>query len=816
MKVIVIGGVAGGASTVARLRRLTEDAEIILFERGEEISYANCGIPYHIGDVIKDRDQLVVISKEEFEKQFKIDIRIRSEVLSIDQENKTVKVKDANNGNEYEESYNKLVLSPGGYPVRPPLPGINSSKIFSIRNLQDMDNIKSFIQEKGPKKAVVVGAGFIGLEVAENLKELGMSVSIVELADQVMNLMDYEMATAIHQHLHSKNVELYLKDGVKEFKEKGGSLELELQSGRKLEAELVVLSIGIKPEVKLAKDAGLEIGQLGGIKVSDKMETSCQDIYALGDVIEVKDSVSGQPSLIPLANSANKQGRIVADNIMGAAKKYPGTPATAIAKVFDLAVAITGNNEKQLKKRGLSFSKAFLNPSSHAGYYPGAFPLIFKLIYSEPEGKILGAQVIGAEGVDKRIDVVAAMIQSGKTIYDLAALELAYAPPFSSAKDPVNLAGMIAINQLEGKNPVIFWDELDALKKEGVKLIDVRSPLEFELAHIEGATNIPLDDIRERLTEIPKDKKVVLYCNQGKKTYFAISILKNLGFRNVLNLSGGYKLYKFTTLKQENVGIFEDSFIDKKDDLHPVVKKEGSVIELDACGLQCPGPIMKLAQTAQLAKNGDVIRIQVTDPGFKSDIGVWCDKTGSTLLSVEDRDKKVIAHIQKGEPEVKSGRIGDIPHDKTIVVFSNDLDRALASFIIANGAAAMGRKVTMFFTFWGLNVLRSSEKVKVKKGLIDKMFGMMMPRGSKKLILSKMNMMGMGSMMMKQVMKAKNVDALEIMVQEALASGVRMVACQMSMDIMGIKKEELIKGVELGGVAAYLGAAEDADTNLFI
>ncbi len=817
MKVIVIGGVAGGASTVARLRRQDEQAEIIMFERGQDISYANCGIPYHIGGVIKDRNELVIVSKQHFEALFNIKVKNLSEVIAINRENKTITVKDLTNNNEYQESYDKLVLSPGGSPIRPPLPGINASNIFTVRNLQDMDQINTYLSEKKPASAVIVGAGFIGLEIAENLHNLGIGVSIVELADQVMNLLDYEMATAIHQHLHAKNVGLYLKDGVKEFVEKQNStMSVKLQSGREIAADIVILSIGIRPESALAKEAGLTIGQLGGIAVNEKMETNDPDIYALGDVTEIIDIVSGEQALIPLANSANKQGRIVADNICGANRTYKGTPATAIAKVFDLSVATTGNSEKQLKKRNINYDKVFLQPSSHAGYYPDAYPMIFKMLYSKDDKKILGTQIIGSEGVDKRIDVMAAMIQSKQTIDNLCDLELAYAPPYSSAKDPVNLAGMVAVNQLEGKVNMVCWDEIEKLTKEGAQLIDVRSPLEYKVSTIEGAINIPLEKIRKSLDKISKTKKVVLFCNQGKTAYFAYTILRNLGYDNIYNLNGGYKLYKITTLQQENIGIFEGSYIDKKDDLNSIIEQEGDIYQLDACGLQCPGPIMKLSQKMKELSIGDILEVTVTDAGFSNDVKSWASKAGATVLSIEAVDKKTLVRIQKSEPPQEANIATAIPHNKTLVVFSNDLDRALASFVIANGAVAMGRPVTMFFTFWGLNILRRQEKVKVRKGIIDKMFGAMMPKGTAELTLSKMNMMGMGSAMMKHVMKTKNVDSLEQMVAEALKAGVRMIACQMSMDIMGIKKEELIDGVEISGVATYLAATEDADTNLFI
>ncbi len=815
MKVLIVGGVAGGASAAARLRRLSEDAEIIMFERGAEISYANCGIPYHIGNVIKDRGQLVLVSKEKFEKMFNMEVRVLSEVVSINRDKKTITVKDLTNNNSYEESYDKLVLSPGGQPIRPPISGINDSRIFTLRNLEDMDHIKKYIADKRPQRAVVVGAGFIGLEMAENLAHLGMMVSIVELADQVMNLLDFEMACAIHQQLRVQKIELHLKDAVTKFKKSAAGLELRLKSGRALPADLVLLNVGIRPETKLAKEARLTVGKLGGIAVNETMQTTDPDIYALGDAIEIKESVFGSLALIPLANSANKQGRIVADNICGIKRIYSGTPATAIAKVFDLTVAITGSSEKQLQKKGTSYSKTYLNPSSHAGYYPDAFPMILKLLFDAKDGRVLGAQIIGNEGIDKRIDILAAMVQQYETVYTLAKLELAYAPPYSSAKDPINLAGMIALNQIEGRNPVVFWNELEGFVRDGAMLVDVRTSLEFSLNKIDGSINIPLAETRNRLSELPKDKKIILVCNQGKISYFALAILRNLGYENIYSLAGGYKLYRLTIQQQENIGIFDDVFIDKRDDLQTISQEIGELSVLDACGLQCPGPILKLAQDFQQRKIGDVIEVVATDPGFNNDISAWCESTGNRLLSLETKEGgKVFARIQKESKPIQ--QFGSVPNDKTIVVFSNDLDKAIAAFIIANGAVSMGRKVTMFFTFWGLNVLRKARHVKVRKNLIDKMFGMMMPKGSKKLKLSQMNMLGMGAKMIRFVMKSKKVDSLEGLIESARVQGVKLIACQMSMDVMGISQEEMLAGVEIAGVANYLAAAEKSDTNLFI
>ena len=817
MKVLIVGGVAGGASTAARLRRNDEKAEIIIFEKGKEVSYANCGIPYFIGDVIKDRALLELLTPKDFKEMLNVEVRNFSEVIYIDKTTKTITVKDHLNNTEYQENYDKLVLSPGGNPIKPPLPGIGNEKIFTIRTLSDMDKIKTFINENKPQKAVIIGAGFIGLEVAENLNELGIKVSIVELADQVMNVIDYEMATIIHQHLHTKNIGLYLKDGVKEFKENEiNELEVVLNSNRTIKADIVILSIGIKPDVQLAKNAELTLGSLGGIETNSKMQTSDSNIYALGDATEIKDCVLEKMNLIPLANSANKQGRIVADNICGIEREYHSTSGAASAKIFDMIVGTVGSNEKNLLRNKIEYSKVYLQPSSHAGYYPDAFPLMMKLIYSTTDYRVLGAQLIGAAGIDKRIDVIATLLHNKGTIYDLSRLELSYAPPFNSAKDPVNVAAMIAINQVENKNEVIFWDEVNKYKQNDALFLDVRDKLSYELDHLDNAINIPLTSIREKLQELPKDKTIVIYCNQGKTGYFAQTILRQHGFTNTKNLSGGIKLFKFTTFNQENIGIFDDDYIDKKDDVQKVIAPIGKIIKVDSCGMQCPGPIMKLSKSIEVAEIGDTIEIESTDQGFLRDVGVWAEKTNNELLSIFSHAGKITAQIKKGkQPEAQKLK-GDIPHDKTLVVFSGDLDKAIAAFIIANGGASMGRKVTMFFTFWGLNILRKEQNIKVKKDIMGKMFGFMMPKGSKKLGLSKMNMSGMGAMMIKMLMKQKNVTSLEGMIKDAMDNGVTIMACQMSMDLMGFKPEELIDGVEIGGVATYLGAAESADTNLFI
>ncbi|MCL6591772.1 MAG: FAD-dependent oxidoreductase [Firmicutes bacterium] len=570
MKVIIVGGVAGGATAAARLRRNNEEAEIIIFEKGEYISYANCGLPYYISGIIPDKDELLLHTPESFWRRFRIDVRVNSEVVRILPEAKQVEVLDKVKGQTYTEDYDKLILAPGAEPIRPNLPGIDSRRIFTLRNIPDTFQIKEFLETRRPERAVVVGAGFIGLEMAENLHLKGVKATIVDVADHVIAPLDYEMAAIVHQHLKAKGVEFYLKDAVKAFEDSGDYIGVELQSGRRIKADMVILSIGIKPETKIAAEAGLKLGPHGGIMVDEYLLTSNPDIYAVGDAIEVHDFVTGALTLIPLAGPANKQGRIAANNICGARETFKGTQGTAIVKVFDLTVAITGNNENGLRRKGIVYEKSFTHSPSHAGYYPGAIPMTVKLLFSKPEGKILGAQIIGYEGADKRMDVIATAIRAGMTVQDLEELELAYAPMYSSAKDPVNIAGFVASNILSGAHPVFHWDEVAALDSREIFLLDVRTPGEFRQGTIPGAVNIPVDSLRDRLAEIPKDKPVYLFCQIGLRGYIATRILMQHGFTNVKNLSGGYKTYQLAAQKQANEDIYENEIVASNDLVRPV------------------------------------------------------------------------------------------------------------------------------------------------------------------------------------------------------------------------------------------------------
>lgn len=825
-KVLIVGGVAGGASTAARLRRLDENVEIIIFERSPYISYANCGLPYYIGGTIKERESLLVQTPEAMHARFNIDIRTENEVISINKEEKTVTVLDIKTSTKYEESYDELVISTGSTPIKPPIKGIDNKNIFSLWNIPDTDRIKKYVTDHKINKATVIGGGFIGIEMVENLHDLGIEVNLVEMANQVMAPLDFEMAQLVHSHLSSQGVHLYLNNGVKEFTYSKGVTTVHLQDQTALESDMVILSIGISPNSELAKTANLTLNQRGGIIVDEYLRTSDPSIYALGDVIEVEEYVTKDRAMVPLAGPANKQGRIVANNICGRESIYEGSQGTSVAKIFDLTAATTGLSEKTLIQKGFNYGSDYfvtiIESKSHASYYPGAFSMTLKVIFDK-QGKILGAQNVGIDGVEKRIDVIASVMRFNATIYDLQRLELAYAPPYSSAKDPVNMVGFAAENILSGDQEVVRWDGIEKLDPNEYFLVDVREEIEVDLGKIEGAIHIPVNDLRDNLDKLPKDKTIVLYCAVGIRGYIGSRILKQEGFK-VKNLIGGYNLFKYFNKNYTNPNcVITDTKHELNDNGAPIGIANSKVrsselndaILLDACGLQCPGPIMKLSQKIKEVTDGDILKVTATDPGFKIDAKAWCKKTGHTYVKSDKEDKTYVVYIQKGTE--KPLGTGHKPlNGSTMVVFSGDLDKALASLIIANGAAAMGKEVTLFFTFWGLNILRKNENMKVKKPFIEAMFGKMMPRGSSNLKLSNLNMGGMGTSMMNNVMKNKNVNTVDELIQSAMDAGVKFVACTMSMELMGITEAELIDGVTYGGVAAYLGAAEDSNHNLFV
>lgn len=818
-KILIIGGVAGGATAATRLRRLSETDNIILFEKGEYISFANCGLPYHVGGVIKERDNLLLQTVEGMEKQYNLDIRNFSEVTNIDPIEKTVTVYHHQTKQTYVESFDELILSTGAKAIVPAIDGLDqANNVFSLRNIPDMDQIQAYIKANNVQTATVIGGGFIGLEMMENLVELGIQVQLVEMAPQVMPNVDFEMAQQIHQQINLHGVNLILNDGLKEFQEAGRRLVL--TSGRVLRSDMTLLSIGVTPENTLAKEADLTLGFRGGVKVDKNFQTSADSIYAIGDMIEIPDFVTQEATHVPLAWPANRQGRLVADVLNGGKVDYPGTMGTSVAKVFELTIAAAGNSERLLKQKGIAYHAIHLHPNSHAGYYPGASQIHMKLLFGNDE-KILGVQAVGIDGVEKRIDVIATAMRFGAKASDLASVELAYAPPYSSAKDPVNMLGYTADNIINEKVQTVQWHEVDALLEKGAFFLDIRESFEQAAGLLPNTSSIPLNELRQRIDELPKDQTIYVYCQVGQRGYNAARVLMSHGF-DVRNLDGGYKTYKQAKYELKNIALVAST----KEVPTSVATAVSNlaIVEVDARGLQCPGPILKVKQEIDRMENGQQLSIQVSDFGFSADIAAWCKNTGNTLVSTDIQGSQVVALITKGQavatdqqlPDLSKAQEGVLHETKdgaTMVVFSGDMDKVLASMIIASGAAAMGKNVTIFFTFWGLSALK---KRTIKKRGMAKMFDMMLPKGAQSMPISSMNMGGMGAKMMKHIMKEKNVDSLETMIEKAHELGVKFVACTMSMDIMGIEKAELYDFVEYGGVATYLGDSESSNLNLFI
>lgn len=840
MKILIVGGVAGGATALARMRRLDEDAEIILFERGKYISYANCGLPYYIGGTIPNFESLLVTDKETVQAKYNVEIREQQEVTKINRLTKTVDVKNKKTGESYEESYDKILLATGSHPFVPPAEGVDAENVFTLWTIPDAKKIKNYIDENNVKKAIIVGGGFIGLEVAENFIDLGIDTSIVEMADQVMPPLDKDMAKIVQNHLIRKGVHLMLEEGFKAVKD--GGKKILLNSGKELETDLILLSIGLRPNSELAEDCGLDLNERGYIKVNDEMQTSDENIYAIGDVAASKDFMTGGEIMVQLAGPTNRQAREISANITEKGhEKYIGTMATSAAKIFDLTVASTGLSEKVLQKNGKSLHKDYLtliiHPMNHVGYYPGAAEMTIKLIFAL-DGKILGAQIVGYKGVDKRIDTIATAIHFHGTVDDLSRMELAYAPPYSMAKDPVNFAGYVARNMLDGLTDGVTYQEWEE-NPEAYTLLDIREKPEIAAGMLADAINIPLSSLRDHLDELDPEKNYLCYCAVGLRGYIAERILKQKGFK-ACNLLGGYKTAM--DLRERPTGPASKpsspnknpkSFSAKDD--NSAASKDSSSSEadskveiLDVCGMSCPGPIVQVSKAINELNDGEILEVTATDPGFARDIAAWAQNTGNTLIDQREGGGKFTARVKKGQkettPSFNQGDDKPAPSpssspackEKTMIVFDGDLDKAIAAFIIANGAAAMGNKVHMFFTFWGLSILRKQNPPKKSKPFMDKMFSSMLPKGSKKLKLSQMNFLGMGPKMIRSVMEKKNISSLEELIHQAMDAGVELTACQMTMDIMGLTKDDLIDGVEVGGVATMLSNNDESNMNLFI
>ena len=810
MKTIIIGGVAGGASAAARLRRLDEKAEIVLLEKGPHMSYANCGLPYHLGKIIPERNWLLVMTPENFRARFNVDVRVNHEVTAIGRAQKTVKVLNRQTGAESEERYDKLVIATGSSPMQLSLPGIDLPEVLPLWTLEDMDRIAKKL-DAGAKRVIVVGGGFVGMELAESLRHRGLDVTLLEMGRQLLPTMDEEMSSLLAEELRLAGIVVELGAAVSAFAPvEGGGVKATVKDGRSWEADVVALCVGVKPNSALAQAAGLEVGPKGHIVTDAQMRTKDPDVFAVGDVVSVIDPVFGGTTAVPLAGPANRQGRIAADNVLGRGRRYEGTYGASVVKVGKLTAASCGHTEARLKATGKSYRKVYLHAGSHAGYYPGATTLHIKLLFGD-DGQIYGGQVIGAEGVDKRADVLATAMRAGMDVRQLAELELCYAPPFSSAKDPITVAGMIAANALDGVTTLAYADALP----EGALLLDVREPAEVAQGTLNGAVNIPLHQLRARAFELPKDRKIVIFCQVGLRGYVAERILKQLGY-NAANLSGGYLTWKQFQPEKWIPSDDQIALATTGSEGGPSLAgdEEEPKIVVDVQALQCPGPVVRIKKELDRLGEGAVIKV-IGAPGFAPDLANWAQSCGHKVVKLVQKDGHLEAVVRKGVAPSCTGVAG-AANSGALVLFSNDLDKALAALIIATGMMAAGMQVSIFFTFWGLSVLRKHPGPQVKKSLLNAMFGWMLPKGAQKLALSKMHMAGLGTATMKQVMASQNVASLSDMLQNARAMGVKFIACDMAMGVMGLAREELIEVDEVAGVATFIARAKESGPTLFI
>jgi len=831
MKLVVIGGVAAGMSTAARARRLDESAEIVVLERSHHVSFANCGLPYHIGGVIKERERLMLQTPDSLRESLALDVRTSHEVIEIDPVRKLVKVKNLISDEIYEESYDKLAYCPGAEARRPPISGLDLPGVHTLRRIGDMDAIKTLVTERlseereGKRKevrAVVVGAGYIGLEMAENLAHIGFHVSIVELSDQILPPLDKDMSIAVERHLRSHGIALHLSTSAAAITEKDSALVVELNSGIMLPADLVVMSAGVRPAVALAVAAGIKVASHGGILVDSHMETSIKDIYAAGDSVETPHTILPGDYLAPLAGPANRQGRVAAENICGRVAEYNSTQGTSIVKVFDMVAGGTGATEKQLLTMGIPYRKIDIHPTGHAGYYPGTSTMNIKLLFNDG-GKILGAQACGFDGVDKRLDILATALRGNMSVFELQDLELSYAPPFGSAKDPINMVGFVASNVLKG-DIKLWYAEEHPQETDGTTLVDVRTKDEFDIWHIPDAINVPLDQFRKVSESWDRSKAYRLYCGVGFRSYLAYRSMAQRGFNDVKTLSGGSTTFRYHHQIEDAIEGFPAPVLNYAE-TESLAKKtphaSGISVDLDCTGLACPGPIMKLSETIKKLNVGDQLIVHVSDPGFSADAPAWVKRNGHELVELIPEGPGFRATVRKGGPgalaTMRSNVVAQNEVVKTsFVVFSGDLDKLIATFIIANGALAMNEEVSLFFTFWGLNALRKKNPPKREKKVMEKLFSVMMPNGAESLKLSQMHMGGAGTAMIKGVMKKHHVQSLPELIKAAQDAGAKITACTMTMDLLGIAASDLVDGVDFGGVASFLGEAAESRTTLFI
>lgn len=837
-RLVIVGGVAGGATAAARLNRLTNDFDVTIVERSPDVSFANCGLPYFIGGEIRDRSKLALQTPQSLQAQLGVAVRVMTEAIAIKKDQKLVEVRDIRTGQVSSLPYDKLLLSPGASPIRPPLPNIHLPQIHTLRNLQDMDRIASAVKQmeenpKSERRVVVVGGGFIGLEVAEQLRHRHCKVTLVERAEAVLPQADVDMASFLHTPLQEHGVALVTGDGLAGFEPLAdGEVSVRLSSGKTIVADAVILSIGVQPESGLGRDAGLRLSERGYIQVNEFMQTSDPDVYAVGDVVETRDFVfPDRRATVALGNLANMQARVAADHLVYGADParvlgYAGSLGTSIVRAFDTTLALTGWTEKRLRQAGIAYSSTVITAFDHASYYPDATPVTLKLTFCPTTGRVFGGQAVGVAGVDKRIDVVATAISGGMTVDALSQLQLCYAPPFGSARDVVNVAGLAARNSRDRLvHASTAMGEAALSGQRDVVLLDVRPRESAQLSPIAGSVNVPYKEVRGRLDELRQrgtDVEFRTICAWGKTAYFASRELEKAGLQTS-TLIGGLQLHRKP---------LPDLSIDAQ--APPAGSEPLAEVKLDCSGMACPGPLLKLRESIASLPAQSALTVKATDPGFKADVRAFAASNGLTVESLTSSKGVITATLRKAaarrSEEQPSGAteaaLDGRRKGATVVVFSEEFDKVLAAFVIANGAAAMGGPVTMFFTFWGLNALKTAASTSCgaspgaaaggDKDLMDRLFSAMLPAGPDRLPLSHFNFGGLGATMMKQVMQKKHLPNLPGLLQAAQQQHIRLVACTMSMEAMGVRPEELLPGVEFGGVADYLSAAEKSGTNLFI
>ena len=845
-KIVIVGGVAGGATAAARMSRLTKNYDVTIVERSPDVSFANCGLPYYIGREIIDRSRLALQTPQSLSQQLGVNVKTNSEVVSIDRNSKAVAVRDLKNDEQYKLDYDYLILSPGASPLRPNIGGINHPRVLTLRNLQDMDKIDHIVSDRECKEVVVIGAGFIGLEMVEQLQRIGKKVHLVEKAPAVLPQADKEMSEFLHTPLIENGVKLHLSDGLSSFERLSDDrVRVFLESGAVIDADMAVLCIGVRPESSLAVKANIDVNKQGYISVNEFMQTNDPHIYAVGDVIETADLVFPErKTTVALGNIANMQARIAADHIvLGKGVPYRGSLGTSIVRAFDNVLALTGWNEKRLKAANIPYATTTISGYDHASYYPNALPITMKILFDPVTGRIYGAQAYGIEGVDKRIDVIATAITGGLTVEDLSLTQLTYSPPFGSARDVANIAGLAARNVRDGLvNPTYDFENPHNPNKK-VQLLDVRPRESAALSPVPNSINIPYKELNNvDLKLFDKDTEYQTICLWGKTAYFSSRILQNAGLKST-TLIGGLALHAKPKAKVDNTP--PPSAPTPTPTPSPVQQtatktEPTTIVNVDCSGLSCPGPLLKLKESIATLPPNAVLEVTATDPGFKADVKAFADSNNLILKDLTMKKGIIRASLQKGghvNPQQHSTTLNEtvsctssgcttssntavsnsqVRKGATIVCFSEEFDKALAAFIIANGAAAMGGKATIFFTFWGLNILRDpSRSAKQPKNIVDSIVGKVLP-GKDHLPISHYNFGGVGAEMMKAVMKSKHLPNLPELIASAKAQNIRLVACTMSMEALGITADELMDGVEFGGVADYLADAEKTGTNLFI